>query len=641
MANILVVEDEKIVAADIASTLQGLGYSVPGVVSSGEEAIRRANELHPDLVLMDIMLGGQMDGVQAARLMRQRFRIPVVFLTAYADGDSLNRARASEPFGYIVKPFNEKELRSTIEIALYKHEVEQQLMQRERWFSTTLRCVADAVIATDPDGKVTFMNPISEALIGSKAEHALGRPITEIFQVIDQETGQPAEHPVKAILQGRSATSATHAALVDKEGREISIDSRTAPIIDAKGILLGAVVVFRDITERKRNERRMMLADRLASVGAMAAGVAHEVNNPLTYLIGNLGFGIDELKFIRNEIARLGAAEPSPRQNGLIGRLDAAMEALTESREGAQRVQRVMQDLSTFSRAGDEVSTRVNLQEILEAALKVTANQFGARAQVSRAFHHVPPVDANPSKLGQVFVNLLVNAGQAVLKTGAPGEIRVSTYTDAHSRAVVEISDTGPGIARDVVSRIFHPFYPGEAGAGRGMGLAICHEIVTRLGGEIKVESQVGKGSVFRVVLPASSSENGAAKSLPKPLGGLRKGRILVVDDEPIVGGSIRRTLVKEHEVVVVTSGREAMNLLEKGEAFDLILSDVMMPEMSGIELYHELLRIRPKSAERMIFLTGGAFTQGARKFLDSVPNSRLEKPFDPDRLREFVRERL
>src|SRR6266849_6599765 len=195
MANILVVEDEKIVAADIASTLQGLGYSVPGVVSSGEEAIRRANELHPDLVLMDIMLGGQMDGVQSARLMRQRFRIPVVFLTAYADGDSLKRARASEPFGYIVKPFNEKELRSTIEIALYKHEVEQQ-------------------------------------------------------------TGQSAEHPVKAILQGRSATSATHSALVDKEGREISIDGRTAPIIDAKGILLGAVVVFRDITERKRNERR-------------------------------------------------------------------------------------------------------------------------------------------------------------------------------------------------------------------------------------------------------------------------------------------------------------------------------------------------------------------------------------------------
>jgi len=114
-----------------------------------------------------------------------------------------------------------------------------------------------------------------------------------------------------------------------------------------------------------------------------------------------------------------------------------------------------------------------------------------------------------------------------------------------------------------------------------------------------------------------------------------------VVDDEPIVGGSIRRTLVKEHEVVVVTSGREAMSLLEKGEAFDLILSDVMMPEMSGIELYNELLRIRPKCAERMIFLTGGAFTQGARKFLDSVPNSRLEKPFDPDRLREFVRERL
>jgi two-component system, cell cycle sensor histidine kinase and response regulator CckA len=639
MANILVVEDEKIVAADIASTLEGLGYSVPGVVSSGEEAIRRVNELHPDLVLMDIMLDGQMDGVQAARLMRQRFRIPVVFLTAYADGDSLNRARVSEPFGYIVKPFNEKELRSTIEIALYKHEVEQQLMQRERWFSTTLKCVGDAVIATDPDGKLTFMNPLAEALIGWKAEQAVGRAITDIFRVIDQETGDGAEHPVKAILQGRTSSSPAHTALINREGREIAIDGRTAPIIDTKDILLGAVMVFRDITERKRNESRMMLADRLASVGAMAAGVAHEINNPLTYLIGNLGFGIDELRSVRTEIAGDGAAPSNHQQAALIAKLDSALEALTESREGAQRVQRVMQDLGTFSRAGDEVSTRVNLQEILEAALKLTASQ--TRARVSKEFQPVPPVNANPSKLGQVFVNLLVNASKAVQKADAPGEIRVSTYTDARCRAVVEISDTGPGMARDVLGRIFQPYSPGEAEAGRGMGLAICQEIVTQSGGEIAVESQLGRGTVFRVTLPASSLENSAAKPFPKLATPLRKGRILVVDDEPIVGGSIRRTLVREHEVVVVTSGKEAMTLLEQGELFDLILSDVMMPEMSGIELYRQLLRIRPKCAERMIFLTGGAFTQGARKFLDSVPNPRLEKPFDPDRLREFIRERL
>jgi PAS domain S-box-containing protein len=641
MANILVVEDEKIVATDIASTLEGLGYSVPGVVSSGEEAVRRVGELHPDLVLMDIVLGGQMDGVQAARLMRQRFSIPVVFLTAFADGDSLNRARASEPFGYIVKPFNEKELRSTIEIALYKHQVEQQLRQRERWFSTTLRCVGNAVIATDPGGKITFLNPVAESLVGCSAERALGRPIAEIFRLIDLQTGRIADNPVQQVLHGHPGIPPTDAALIDEQGREIPIDSRTAPIIDDKDHLLGAVVVFRDITERKRDERRMVLADRLAAVGAMATGVAHEVNNPLTYLIGNLGFGIEELKSIRTELERTSASSLQTQPN-LLNRLDSALEALSESRDGAQRVQRVMQDLGTFSRAGDEVSTRVNLHELLEAALKMTTNQIGARVRVSRLFHDVPSVDANPSNLGQVFVNLLVNAAQAIRNAGTEGEIRVATDTDPQGRAVVEISDTGPGISRDALKRIFQPFYGGEPG-GRapGMGLAICHEIVTRMGGEITVDSQPGKGSAFRVTLPAAASEQGNAKLRSRPAPLVRRGRILVVDDEPIVGGSIRRTLAKEHDVVVVSSGKEALALIQAGEAFDLILSDVMMPEMSGIDLYQELLKLRPGSARRMIFLTGGAFTQGARKFLDSVPNSRLEKPFDPDRLRRFVREQL
>ena len=206
---------------------------------------------------------------------------------------------------------------------------------------------------------------------------------------------------------------------------------------------------------------------------------------------------------------------------------------------------------------------------------------------------------------------------------------------------MVEISDTGPGIPREALNRIFQPFYGGEpTGRAPGMGLAICHEIVTRMGGEIAVDSEPGKGSAFRVTLPAAASEQGSAvRSWSAPQ--VRRGRLLVVDDEPIVGGSIRRTLAKEHDVVVVSSGKEALALIQRGESFDLILSDVMMPELSGIDLYQELLRLCPDSAQRMIFLTGGAFTQGARKFLDSVPNSRLEKPFDPDLLRRFVRERL
>ncbi len=644
MANILVVEDEKIVAADIHSTLVGLGYSVPGVVSSGEEAVRRVAELHPDLVLMDIMLGGQMDGVQAARLMRQRFSVPVVFLTAFADGESLNRARASEPFGYIVKPFSEKELRSTIEIALYKHGVEKHLRERERWFSTTLRCVGDAVIATDPLERVTFVNPVAEALTGWKAEEAQGKPIEEIFQLIDQQSGAQTESPIRSLLRGQAIEHLEHAALIDRRGSEISIDYRAAPIIDEQGVLLGAVMVFRDVTERKRTERRLLLADRLASLGAMAAGVAHEVNNPLTYVIGNLGFAIEELIWARAEIQRLApSVADSPQAQQVTGRINATLEALRESRQGGERVQGIMQELGTFSRGEDDHSSRVQLPEILEAALKITATQVGQRARVIRDFRPIPSVDANAAKLGQVFVNLLVNAAQALVwGSMEKDEIRVVTYTDPAGKAVVEIHDSGSGIPRESLSRIFEPFYTTKPPrTGRGLGLAICHEIVTALGGAITVESEPGRGSIFRVLLPRSSNESGISKAPRKSAGETRRGRILVVDDEPIVGASIRRTLAKEHEVVVVSSGREAIGLIHGGHCFDLILSDVMMPEMSGIEFYRELERTLPDIAERMVFLTGGAFTPGARKFLDSVSNPSLEKPFDPDRLRDFVRERL
>ncbi len=267
---------------------------------------------------------------------------------------------------------------------------------------------------------------------------------------------------------------------------------------------------------------------------------------------------------------------------------------------------------------------------------------MGQRARVIRDFRPVPSVDANPAKLGQVFVNLLVNAAQALARgTKEKDEIRVVTYADAVGRAVVEIHDSGSGIPREALSRIFEPFYTTKPRTGRGMGLAICQEIVTALGGAIAVESEPGRGSIFRVVLPHSSNENGISKAPPRTVGETRRGRILVVDDEPIVGASIRRTLAKEHEVVVVSSGREAIGLIRGGHCFDLILSDVMMPEMSGIDFYRELARTLPDTAERMVFLTGGAFTPGARKFLDSVSNPSLEKPFDPDRLRDFVRDRL
>jgi PAS domain S-box-containing protein len=252
---ILVVEDERIVAEDIRSSLNRLGYKVSAIASTGEEAIRKAAEMSPDLVLMDIMLQGNLDGVEAAAHIRSYFNIPIVYLTAYADNSTLQRAKQTEPFGYLLKPIEVRELHSAIETALYKHGMEKKLKESERWLATTLRSIGDAVIATDARGRIRYMNPVSEALTGWSQQEAQGRDLTEVFHIIEEETREPAENPaVQAMREGAVIGLNNHTLLVSRDQTEIPIDDSAAPIRDDTGNIVGSVLVFRDITERKRAE---------------------------------------------------------------------------------------------------------------------------------------------------------------------------------------------------------------------------------------------------------------------------------------------------------------------------------------------------------------------------------------------------
>ncbi len=271
-ARILVVEDEGLVAKDIQNQLEHLGYTVPAVASSGEEAIRKAAETLPDLVLMDIRLKGEMDGVEAAAQIRDRFNIAVIYVTAYADDETLQRAKITQPFGYILKPFETRELHSAIEMAIYKHEMETKLKESEQWLATVLSSIGDAVIAvivSDETGLVTFMNPVAEALTGWKREQASGKDLRAVFNVMDEESRTPAESPVaKALREGAVTSSADHAVLIARDGREVPIDESVAPIADDQGNVTGAVLIFRDITERKRTEEMRVKRARLAELGA-------------------------------------------------------------------------------------------------------------------------------------------------------------------------------------------------------------------------------------------------------------------------------------------------------------------------------------------------------------------------------------
>ncbi len=257
---ILVVEDEAIVAENIRTSLNSLRYAVAAVVSSGEEAIAKAGETGPDLVLMDIRLKGPVDGIDAAKEIRERFDIPVVYLTAYTGEATLQRAKVTEPYGYIVKPFQERELHTVIEIALYKHKMERKLRESERWLATTLRSIGDGVIATDEKGLVVFMNPVVEALTGWRQEDALGRHLTEVFNIIDEETRAVTKSPVMRAIREGVVGLTSDTLLVAKDGGEIPIGDIAAPIRDGKGRIAGVVLTFQDITERKRAEEALRRA---------------------------------------------------------------------------------------------------------------------------------------------------------------------------------------------------------------------------------------------------------------------------------------------------------------------------------------------------------------------------------------------
>ncbi|MCG8617024.1 MAG: PAS domain S-box protein [Desulfobacterales bacterium] len=251
-ARLCIVEDNRIVAEDIRQTLEDIGYEVTGIATSGEKALKLAEETRPDLALMDINLGKGMDGVEVAGLFRERYNIPVVYLTAHADNTTLDRAKKTQPFGYLIKPFDRQEIQSTLEIALYKCRMDKKLQKSEQWLATTLRCIGDGVIATDAGGRIRYLNPVAEALTGWRSDQALGHSLEEVFRIINEKTRQPCENPVTRVLAtGERINLADNTLLVNRHGQEIPIKDSGSPIVLDSGETIGVVLVFQDDTRNK------------------------------------------------------------------------------------------------------------------------------------------------------------------------------------------------------------------------------------------------------------------------------------------------------------------------------------------------------------------------------------------------------
>ncbi|WP_394844010.1 ATP-binding protein [Pendulispora brunnea] len=415
----------------------------------------------------------------------------------------------------------------------------------------------------------------------------------------------------------RSATSPIICRFMLADGSMLAAEVIEVPIVWAGRP--ASALLARDVSQHLDTQARILLADRFARGSSLAASVAHEINNPLAYVRSNLVFAIDEL-------AR---AEGSERMNHV-------REALADARQGAERVEIIARDLKVFSQAREDRKSSVDVHRVIELAFNMTKSEIRERARLVTEYAQVPDIIANDGRLAHVFINLLLNAVQAIPEGRAREHtVRVATRCD-RDRVIVEVSDTGAGMSPKVRERIFDPFFTTAPTVRTGLGLFICQQIVQALRGRITVESELGRGSTFRVELPANVSA-----TLPIARPHTRRAHLLIVDDEPLVCSSLQRSLKRDYEVTAVQSARAALDLMAGGTSFDLVLCDLMMPEMSGMDLYEELRRTNPVQCTKLIFFTGGASTAGAREFLERVPNPRLEKPADIARIRELVRERI
>lgn len=362
-----------------------------------------------------------------------------------------------------------------------------------------------------------------------------------------------------------------------------------------------------DVTERMELQSQLLLSDRLATVGTMAASVAHEVNNPLFYISSNLEALGEQLQ------SRTDASE----LRGLV----------EEALDGVSRIENAMKDLRTFARSPEATIAPVSVTKVLDASVRLASNEIRHRAQLIRDYRGDAMVLGDESSIGQLFLNLLVVAAQSIPEGNAhSNELVVGVWVEGRE-VNIEISDTSPGFLHQGLERAFDPFADISERMRYGMGLYVCQRIVNSLGGHIRAKSGPEAGNTFQIRLPTAMAVEAPPKQRKLRLVHSRPVRVLIVDDEELVLKALMRTL-EGHEVRAARSGRQAIEILEKEGAFDLVLCDVMMPDMNGEDVYNAASRVSPGTQQRIVFVTGGAFTKDANNFLNRVPNRHIEKPF-------------
>ncbi len=631
--DILIVEDEAIVAMDLKVQLQQLGYLVSGQAATGEEAVDLAAHLRPHLVLMDISLGVGMDGIEAAHQIHA-MGIPVVFLTAFADDRTLARAKESAPYGYLLKPFDERTLHSTVEMALYRHRMERELKASESRLSAIIEHALDLVVILDQFGRVAYSSPSAGRILGYQPGERLGQTITDLIFPDDREIFQAT---FAGLIAEPGSSQVLELRVYHKNGHTRLLEAVTHSALEVAGVH-GIVVNARDITERRQAEierlnmeEKVQQSQKLESLGVLAGGIAHDFNNLLMGIMGHAGLALMDTPESHPLRARLHQIELAATRAA-----DLTNQLLAYSGRGKFQVEPL-----SLSRLVDEME---NLLETVISKKAVLEHRFA---------HDLPPIEGDATQIRQVIMNLITNASDALdervgtitistgtMETGPLTPCLAGTPPDGTS-VFLEIRDTGTGMDPKTLQRIFDPFFTTKF-TGRGLGLAAVLGIVRGHQGAIQVQSQPGEGTSFRLLFPRSNrvldeeqwqSQVGQAYQ--------SHGDILVVDDEEAVRSVATATLERcGFKVHTAGNGRDGLSLYHRhSDRIRALVLDLTMPILSGDEVLAQLRSGEAPGATVPVLLSSGYSSSDVAANLQRyMPINFLQKPYSPGDLIQKIR---
>jgi C4-dicarboxylate-specific signal transduction histidine kinase len=652
MARILLVAQGNEEQDAIRSLVASAGTHTVTTVARGCEALAEAARGKFDAALVEAELS-DIDGFEVCRrLQRDDAGVPVILLSnADRQVEYERRCVESGAADFVVRPLDAHQLLARIssvlrahslahEAAQHQHALVEQVEERTGQLADlanelrierdalreTFNVFQDGLFLLDGNGAVLIENTAGRQLLadasrpGSVRETGDGSPkktFREILADLGSESLRQSIPTSRILLWGAR-----------------QLDMRASPAAGGR-----VLVSVRDVTEERDRELRRLQSEKLASIGMLAAGVAHEINNPASFVLANVDAlatslrKLDETLRTQNVYASNGA---------LANQLFDAMTIVQESKEGMARIHRIARDLHSFSRVDDDANALSDVNAAVDSALTMLRSELRYRATVERSLRATQLVRASAARLGQVFLNLLVNAAHALADLH-PRRNRL--YVRSHDEGryvVVEVEDNGPGIPQAIMPRIFESFFttkPPELGTG--LGLPISLDIVRRAGGDLTAESEPGRGAIFRVRLPAALGVPSVKTRTVPSLKAIQRRRVLAIDDEALLLKAFQRMLISHHDIETKLGAREALRCFGEDREFDVVLCDLQMPDMSGVELYQAVKQQWPELAERFIFITGGAFSPEARRFLEDVDIACINKPFQLRELLELIEARV